>query len=59
MGNARKHHSPEEKVSILRRHVVEGVPVSILGDEYQSHPSVFYRGFKPCFANGAAAAGSY
>ena len=30
MNNERKHHTPEEKVAILRRHLVDKVPVSNL-----------------------------
>jgi hypothetical protein len=28
MKKQRKHYTPEEKVGILRRHLVEGVPIS-------------------------------
>ena len=55
MSNERKHHTPEEKVAILRRHLVDRVPVSTLCDEYQLHPTVFYRWLKQFFENGAAA----
>ena len=30
----RKHYTPAEKVAILRRHLVEKVPVSDLCDEF-------------------------
>ena len=43
MKKQRKHYTPEEKVAILRRHVVEGVPISDLGDELELQPTVFYR----------------
>ncbi len=43
MSNERQHHTPAEKVAILRRRLVEGIPVSTLSDEYQIHPAVFYR----------------
>jgi hypothetical protein len=33
MKKQRKHYTPEEKVAILRRHLVEGVPISDLFDE--------------------------
>jgi len=43
MNNAeRKHHTPEEKVSILRRHFIEKVPVSNFCQEFGLHPTVFY-----------------
>jgi transposase len=51
----RKHYTPEEKVSILRRHLIEKVPVSNLCEEFGVHPTVFYRWLKEFFENGAAA----
>ena len=57
MDNERKRHTPEEKVAILRRHLVDKVPVSTLCDEHQIHPTVFYRWLKQFFENGAAAFG--
>ncbi len=57
MSNERKHHTPEERVTILRRHLVDKVPVSTLCDEHQIHPTVFYRWLKQFFENGAAAFG--
>ena len=55
MSNERKRHTSEEKVAILRRHLVDRVAVSTLGDEYQLHPTMFYRWLKQFFENGAAA----
>ena len=52
---ARKHHTGAEKVAILRRHLLEQVPISQLCDEYQIHPTLFYRWQKQLFENGAAA----
>ncbi len=57
MNNERKRHTPEEKVTILRRHLVDKVPVSTLCDEHQLHPTVFYRWLKQFFENGATAFG--
>ncbi len=57
MSNERKHHTPEEKVAILRRHLVDRVPVSNLCDEDPLHPTVFYRWLKQFLENGAAAFG--
>ena len=51
----RKHYTPEEKVSILRRHLVEKVPVSELCQEQKLQPTVFYRWLKEFFEHGAAA----
>jgi transposase len=55
MGEKRRKFSSEEKVRILRRHLVDKVPVSDLCDEYGLHPTVFYRWQKMFFENGAAA----
>src|SRR5215472_13838137 len=55
MQKQRKHYTPEEKVAILRRHLVEGVPISDLCDERGLQPTVFYRWQKEFFENGAAA----
>lgn len=51
----RRHFSPEEKVSILKRHLLEGVPVSDLCDEIGLHPNVFYQWQRQFFERGAAA----
>jgi transposase-like protein len=42
MKKQRKHYTPEEKVAILKRHVVEGVPILDLCDELGLQPTVFY-----------------
>ena len=47
--------SPEEKVRILRRHLLEKVSVSDVCDEYDLNPNVFYTWQKEFFENGAAA----
>lgn len=52
----RKHYMPEEKVSILRRHLIEKVPVSNLCEEMKLQPTVFYRWLKEFSENGSAAA---
>jgi len=38
----RRHFSVEQKVAILRRHLVDKVPVSDLCNEAQIQPSMFY-----------------
>jgi transposase len=38
----RRHHTTEQKAAIVRRHLVDKVPVSDLCDEYKIQPSVFY-----------------
>jgi transposase len=55
MARTHRKFTPEEKVAILRRHLLEHVPISDLCDEYRLHPNVFYRWQKEFFENGAAA----
>ena len=55
MRKARKHYTAEEKVAILRRHLVDKELVSKLCDELALQPTVFYRWQKEFFENGAAA----
>jgi transposase-like protein len=52
-----KQHTAEEKVAILRRHLIDKVPVSNLCEECGVHPTLFYRWLKQFFDNGAAAFG--
>ena len=55
MKKQRKNYTAEEKVAILRRHLLEKTPVSDLCDELGLQPTVFYRWQKEFFENGAAA----
>lgn len=55
MGRQCKHYTVEEKVSILRRHLVEKEPISKLCDELGLQPTQFYRWQKELFENAAAA----
>ena len=55
MRKPRKNYTPPEKVAILRRHLIDKVPVSDLCDEYQLQPTLFYAWQKLFFENGAAA----
>src|SRR5712675_1550301 len=57
MAKQRKHYSSDEKVSILRRRLLEGVAVSTLCDQLSLKPTVFYRWQKEFFENGVAAFG--
>jgi transposase len=50
-----RRYSPDEKVALLRRHLLEQVPVSELCREHDLHPNVFYRWQKEFFEGGAAA----
>ena len=54
MSRQRKNYTPEEKVAILKRHLVEKVPVSDLCDELGLNPTVFYGWQKQLFENGTA-----
>lgn len=51
----RKHYSAEEKVAILREHLLEGKAVSEVCQQHQLQPTVFYAWQKQFFENGAAA----
>jgi transposase-like protein len=55
MKKQRKHYTPEEKVAIPRRHLLEQEPISELCDKHGLQPTVFYRWQKEFFENGAAA----
>ena len=48
----RKNYTAEEKVRILRRHLMDHVPVSDLCDEIGLQPTVFYRWQKEFFEHG-------
>lgn len=50
-----RRFTPEQKVTIIRRHLLEQVPVSDLCDECDLQPTVFYRWQKQLFEKGAAA----
>lgn len=55
MRKERKNYTAEEKVAILKRHLVDKEPISSLCDEMALQPTVFYRWQKEFFENGAAA----
>ena len=55
MTKPRRRFSPEEKVRIPRRHLLDKVPVSDLCDELGLNPNVFYSWQKAFFENGASA----
>lgn len=55
MRKSRRNYTPQEKVAILKRHLVDKVPVSDLCDEYQLQPNRFYIWQKQFFDNGASA----
>jgi transposase-like protein len=51
----RKHYSAQEKVAILREHLLEGKAVSEVCQQHQLQPTVFYGWQKQLFENAAAA----
>lgn len=55
MKTTRRQFTPQEKVKILRLHLLEQKPVSDLCDTYGLHPTVFYRWQKEFFEYGTAA----
>lgn len=55
MKRKRKNYSAKEKVSILKRHLVDKVPVSDVCDHNGLSPTVFYRWQRQFFENGPAA----
>jgi transposase len=54
-GQRHRAFSADQKVAIVRRHLVDGVAVSDLCDEYKIQPTQFYQWQKLLFENGAAA----
>ena len=52
---ARKRISAQDKAEILKRHLVDKVPVSDLCDEYDIQPSNFYSRQRKLFENAASA----
>ena len=53
MKDQHRRFSAEEKVSILRRHLLDKVPLSKLCGELKLQSTVFYRWQKMFFENGA------
>ena len=51
----RRRFSPQEKLKILRLHLLECRPISALCEEHGIHPTLFYQWQKVFCDNGAAA----
>jgi transposase-like protein len=51
----RRQFSAQEKVALLRLHLIEKKPVSEICDAHRLNPNVFYRWQKDFFENGARA----
>ncbi len=49
-----RRHSPEQKMTILKRHLLDHEPISQVCEEAGIHPNLFYRWQKQLFENGAA-----
>ena len=49
MEKPRRTYTPEQKVSILREHLIERTPVSDLCDKHGIHPTLFYQWQKTFF----------
>ena len=52
MNKSRRHFADHEKVAILKRHLIDKVPVSDLCDELDIYPNQFYDWLKKFFENG-------
>jgi len=48
---SRRHFAPQEKVAIVKRHLLEGIPVSNLCDEFDINPTLFYQWQRQLFEN--------
>ena len=51
----RKNYTAEEKVAILKLHLLEQKPISDICDQYNLQPTVFYRWQKEFFENASLA----
>jgi transposase len=52
MNKQRRHFPDHEKVAILKRHLIDKVPISDLCDELDIYPNQFYDWLKRFFENG-------
>ena len=52
MNKQRRHFADHEKVAILKRHLIDKVPVSDLCDELKIYPNQVYDWLKRFFENG-------
>ena len=51
----RRHFTPQQKVAIVKQHLVDGVPISDLCDKHHLQPAQFYQWQKQLFENGVLA----
>jgi transposase len=52
MNKPRRHFADQEKVAIIRRHLIDKVSISDLCDELHIYPNQFYDWLKKFFENG-------
>jgi transposase len=52
MNKQRRHVADHDKVAILKRHLIDKIPVSDLCDELDLHPNQVYDWLKRFFENG-------
>ena len=52
MNKQRRHFADQEKVAILKRHLIDKVPISNLCDELHIYPNQLYDWLKKFFENG-------
>jgi transposase len=52
MNRQRRHFSDPDKVAIIKRHLIDKVPVSDLCDELDIYPNQFHDWLKKFFENG-------
>ena len=55
MDNNKRHFTAQQKVQILREHLIDKVPVSQLCQKHQIQPTLLYAWQKTFFENGTAA----
>jgi len=51
----RRQFSPEQKIKILRQHLLDKIPISEVCEKHQITPTQFYQWQKTFFENGAMA----
>lgn len=55
MPRTRQHFTTQQKAKILRKHLIDKVPISDLCREHGMHPTVFYRWQRALFENASLA----
>jgi len=53
MSQSKRQFNPNQKVSILRDHLLDQTPISDVCDQHGIRPTLFYRWQKEFFENGA------